>query len=53
MTNVCQRIDGLIVVYDVCLFDCLQLVNKTDGKCYLVIISCIIIVIHFKHWKET
>ena len=27
MTNVGQRIDSLIVVYDVCLFDCLQLVN--------------------------
>ena len=27
MTNVGQRIDGLINVCDVCLFDCLQLVN--------------------------
>ena len=47
MTNVGQRIDGLIAVCDVCLFDCLQLVNKTDEKCYLVIILCIIMVIHF------
>ena len=27
MTNVGQRIDGLIVVCEFCLFDCLQLVN--------------------------
>ena len=27
MTSVGQKIDGLIVVSDVCLFDCLQLVN--------------------------
>ena len=27
MTNVGQRIDGLIAVCDDCLFDCLQLVN--------------------------
>ena len=27
MTNVGQMIDGLIFVCDVCLFDCMQLVN--------------------------
>ena len=32
MTSVGQKIDGLIVVSDVCLIDCLQLVNLTGEK---------------------